>query len=170
MQQDVRHIKQLQTMLRVIAAATGDIPTVIPDGIYGPRTAESVRAFQRAAGLPVTGQADAATWNRIQYAYEKLQGEVQEPAPLRIQLNLPPIGPGSDNAHIHLMQAMLRTLAGHYGNFPLLTVTGVYDAPTVAAVRSLQTCCGLPVTGAVDRATWLRLVSLYRLASGAGNF
>ena len=32
------------------------------DGQYGAGTANAVRAFQSAAGLPVTGQVDAATW------------------------------------------------------------------------------------------------------------
>lgn len=35
------------------------------DGWYGPVTAATVRAFQAANGLPVTGQVDRATWNAL---------------------------------------------------------------------------------------------------------
>ncbi len=35
---------------------------VVVDGDYGPGTTQAVRAVQRAAGLPATGEVDAATW------------------------------------------------------------------------------------------------------------
>lgn len=35
------------------------------DGWFGPVTAATVRAFQQANGLPVTGRVDQATWNRL---------------------------------------------------------------------------------------------------------
>ncbi|QFP78041.1 peptidoglycan-binding protein [Deinococcus sp. AJ005] len=35
------------------------------DGWYGPATTQTVRVFQRAAGLPITGAVDRATWNRL---------------------------------------------------------------------------------------------------------
>ena len=57
-------IRSLQTMLRVIAEDDPRLPTVVPDGIYGPATMQSVTAFQRLYGLPVTGIADQTTWDR----------------------------------------------------------------------------------------------------------
>jgi peptidoglycan hydrolase-like protein with peptidoglycan-binding domain len=36
--------------------------TIGVDGAFGAGTASAVRAFQTAAGLPVTGEVDAATW------------------------------------------------------------------------------------------------------------
>lgn len=35
------------------------------DGWYGPVTAATVRAFQGANGLPVTGRVDEATWKLL---------------------------------------------------------------------------------------------------------
>ncbi|GGS29785.1 peptidoglycan-binding domain-containing protein [Deinococcus knuensis] len=35
------------------------------DGWFGPVTADAVRAFQSASGLPVTGRVDRATWDRL---------------------------------------------------------------------------------------------------------
>ena len=39
----------------------------------------------------------------------------------------------------------------------------------VAAVRQLQTLCGLPANGSVDQTTWDHLCKLYALASGDGD-
>ena len=58
-------IRSLQTMLRVIAEDDPGLPTLIPDGIYGPSTMVAVPAFQRRAGLPITGISDELTWDRI---------------------------------------------------------------------------------------------------------
>ena len=42
-----RAVTSLQTMLRVIAAQAEGLPTLIPDGIYGPETAAAVtRGFR----------------------------------------------------------------------------------------------------------------------------
>ena len=47
-------------------------------------------------------------------------------------------------------------------------ITGV-GAASVAAVRQLQTLCGLPANGSVDQTTWDHLCKLYALASGDGD-
>ena len=57
-------IRSLQTMLRVIAEDDRRLPTVVPDGIYGPSTMTAVTAFQRLYGLPITGITDQPTWAR----------------------------------------------------------------------------------------------------------
>lgn len=162
-------VLQLQTMLRVIAAYSGEIPAIIPDGKYGPKTQAAVRAFQNAVGLPVTGKVDARTWQDITAAYEKIAPLVQEPAPLRILLKRnTALERGSRNSHVHLVQAMLLALSKFYGNLPAVTVTGVYDAPTEQAIIRFQQMADLPVTGAVDLTTWNRLTELYRLTFGTG--
>ena len=45
------------------------IPTITPDGIYGPETREAVERFQSIFGLPVTGVIDFRTWYRISEIY-----------------------------------------------------------------------------------------------------
>ena len=55
-------IRSLQTMLRVLAEDDRTLPTVVPDGIYGQETITAISAFQRRAGLPVTGIANQETW------------------------------------------------------------------------------------------------------------
>ena len=62
-------VRQLQRQLNRIAQDYPAIPTLKADGIYGPRTAESVRIFQRIFGLPQTGVTDFATWYAISRIY-----------------------------------------------------------------------------------------------------
>lgn len=62
-------VRQMQEQLDAIAAVYAAIPGVIPDGVYGPATARSVREFQSVFGLPETGVVDFATWYRISHIY-----------------------------------------------------------------------------------------------------
>lgn len=163
-------IRTLQTMLRVIASIHGEIPNVIPDGIYGQQTAESVRAFQRATGMPITGTVDAATWRNITTAYEYYAVEAVEPVPLRIILERNDyIGIDRQNTHTYLVQAMIAALSTHYQNIPPVPVTGQYNRQTEQAVQTLQRCFRLPETGRITRRDWKQLVGLYRLTIGNGR-
>lgn len=60
---------QLQEQLDAIATVYTAMPRVNPDGIYGPKTAQAVRAFQSIFGLPVTGVTDFTTWYKISHIY-----------------------------------------------------------------------------------------------------
>ena len=62
-------VRQLQNQLNRIARNYPAIPTISADGIYGPRTAEAVRTFQRIFNLPQTGVTDYATWYEISDIY-----------------------------------------------------------------------------------------------------
>lgn len=62
-------VRQLQTELNRIARNYPALPTISTDGIYGSRTSDSVRTFQRIFGLPVTGVTDYATWYKISDIY-----------------------------------------------------------------------------------------------------
>lgn len=58
-------VLQLQNQLNRIARNYPAIPVIAADGIYGPRTAEAVSAFQKIFNLPATGVTDYATWYEI---------------------------------------------------------------------------------------------------------
>lgn len=62
-------VRQLQQQLDAVATVYTAIPRVTPDGIYGPATEASVRAFQSVFGLPQTGVVDFATWYKISHIY-----------------------------------------------------------------------------------------------------
>ncbi len=62
-------VRQLQRQINRIARNYPALPPISVDGIYGPRTAESVRIFQGIFGLPQTGVTDFATWYAISRIY-----------------------------------------------------------------------------------------------------
>ncbi len=63
------NVRTLQRQLNRIARDYPAIPTINVDGIYGPRTSESVRIYQGIFGLPQTGVTDFATWYSISRIY-----------------------------------------------------------------------------------------------------
>lgn len=67
-------VRQLQEQLNLIGDYYNAIPTLSTDGIYGERTAEAVRQFQRINNMPQTGVVDFPTWYRISDRYVRLSG------------------------------------------------------------------------------------------------
>lgn len=51
-------------LLQLGLARAGYSPGAV-DGIFGPKTEAALRQFQKAAGLPVTGKSDRATWQAL---------------------------------------------------------------------------------------------------------
>ena len=62
-------VMQIQEQLNRIAQNYPAIPKIAADGIYGPKTAESVRTFQRIFNLPQSGITDYPTWYKISEIY-----------------------------------------------------------------------------------------------------
>ena len=159
-------ILDLQQMLRVIYPDN----TLNLDGVYGKETEAEVRRFQNEHGLPATGVVDLATWDAIRAAYFYELVHLEEAEPLRIVLQPHQVlAAGTDNVHMLLVQALLKSLGRYYQNMPGLRVTGLHDPQSVQAIRWFQTQAGLPVSGDVDKHTWQRLAKQYRLTVGDGT-
>lgn len=62
-------IKMLQKQLNRIGKNYPAIPKISEDGIYGPKTANAVKTFQKIFYLPQTGNTDYATWYEISNIY-----------------------------------------------------------------------------------------------------
>ncbi len=62
-------VMQMQEQLARISRSYPAIPTITPDGIFGPATREAVEKFQSVFGLPVTGVVDYRTWYKISEIY-----------------------------------------------------------------------------------------------------
>lgn len=159
-------IRALQTMLRTIAQTDPEQINVIPDGVYSGQTADAVRSFQENKGLPPTGTADQATWDKIVEAYRPARTEAAPAEPIYITLNPgQTFRQGDRHHHINLIQAMLYLLNQVYPQFPSVNITGVYDAETEAAVLLLQQLSNLPANGILDKTTWKHLVLHHALAA-----
>ena len=75
-------VRLLQIWLNRLAEVGSVLPRLTEDGIYGEKTAEAVRAWQRIAGLDPTGVTASYTWDSISSAYRSLEeGKFGDPAP-----------------------------------------------------------------------------------------
>lgn len=159
-------VRSLQTMLRVIAEDDPSLPTVIPDGIYGPATMIAVTAFQRKAGIPVTGITDDNTWTRIAEAYEPALIRVGKAEPIEILLEPGEIILiGQRSPYVYLLQGILAQLSADYEMIRLPALTGTLDANTSDALRAFQVLADLPPTGTLDRITWQHLSRQFTLSA-----
>ncbi len=160
-------ILELQNMLRVISQVNGSIPLVNPDGIFGPKTEDAVRAFQKTVGLPANGIVDFATWDAIFRSYMHASQ----------QISLRPIQPfpsgnyqiksGERSDIVLFVQLMLSALAVGLEIFEEIEPSGLYDDKTEEAIGKFQTMYALPSDGIVDYKTWNALAESY--ANIVGN-
>lgn len=128
-----------QALLNGAGMTSDDGLPLIPDGRFGVRTTQAISSFQETRGLTVSGLLDASTWNALLPL-----------APLATLLPLDPVPQGPPIARAQ--SALNRVSDG-----PALTVTGVLDAATAAALTTFQTTRFLLPTGGLDPATWLAL-------------
>ena len=159
-------IRSLQTMLRVIAEDDDSLPTVVPDGIYGPSTMIAVTAFQRREGLPITGIANQETWEQIVAAYEPALTRVDKAEPIEILLEPGQvILLGESSPYIYLAQSMLTQLSKDSDRIRRPEHTGILDPDTFRALKAFQLLAGLPETGTLDRITWKHLARQFTLSA-----
>ena len=157
-------VRSLQTMLRVISEDGGKIPTVVPDGIYGPTTMRSVSTFQRLHGLPVTGITDQATWEKIVSEFEPANIRVGKAAPIEIIMDPGQVFIlGDSSPYIYLLQSMLTQLSNDHYTIDAPGHSGILDSGTSRSLRDFQRLAGLPVTGEMDKITWKHLVNQFTL-------
>ncbi|HXH14284.1 MAG TPA: peptidoglycan-binding domain-containing protein [Alphaproteobacteria bacterium] len=116
------------------------------DGILGPRTARTLRNYQRDYGLPVTGTLNAQTRRELLGAERTAVPEDWRQTPTATGRLL-------TEGEIQVAEQNLAELGFDPG-----LVDGIFTAQTEAAVRAFQERRGLPVTGILDSTTQQRLL------------
>jgi len=157
----------IQTSINRIAQNYPAIPKVpAVDGIFGPKTAASVREFQSIFGLTSDGIVGPATW----YALVRLYTAVTSLSELRSQgqqfysINWSPPGGlsvGDTSDKVKLLQYMLSVLSAHISTIPPVTIDGIFGQQTKAAVLAAQRRFNLPETGSVGAQTWDAIYDQY---------
>lgn len=157
-------IRSLQIMLRVLAENDSALPTVIPDGIYGPSTMHAVSAFQRQNGLPVTGITDQKTWDAIVAVYEIAIIQIDKAEPIEILLDPGQVfRRGSTSPYIYLLQSMLTQLSNDHPSITSPGHSGMMDDTTIQSLMDFQKLAGLPESGDFDKLVWKHLVNQFTL-------
>jgi peptidoglycan hydrolase-like protein with peptidoglycan-binding domain len=106
--------------------------TIAVDGFFGSATEAAVQVFQRQAGIQATGQVGETTWTALVVRIE----------------------PGISGEAVKALQRQLNEKRASG-----LSVTGAYDAATVAALRAFQRHAGLTVNGIAGPLTWRYLIA-----------
>ena len=163
-------VANLQRYLRQLAYHTPEIRQVPVDGIFESATRNSLSDYQRYVGLPVTGVADRATWERLYADYLDSLAFYAPPAAVAL-FHRNPVGYYLDVGAVGIDVAALQYMLDELTLLYLLTppeITGKYDTATADAVRAFQEYAMLPVTGRVDILTWNAITDRYNaLPTGA---
>ena len=155
---------ELQQRLRNISKVHKDVPSVIPDGIFGDETENAVRAFQRKFGFSETGVVDFEIWDRINEEGKKALFVLSDPNQvISIKNEDLPLVIGQIGREVHTLNLMLRRLGELYSNFRFENTGDEFTAETEREVRKWQKVIGHDITGEVDKLTWNRLAEHYLL-------
>lgn len=163
-------IRQIQMMLREISFYDDSIERVIPDGIYGQQTENSVKSFQRKNNLYETGEVDNDTWDKITEEYNRIYRENKRQVPIVVIEDFSlPIKSGDAAVSLYVIQAMMLALATQLSNLDVVEVTGIYDARTQSAAEKIMIISGLEPKGEIDREFVNALTELYSQFVSADN-
>lgn len=158
-------ISEIQGYLNGISYYNPKIPRIIPDGIYGRESEITVRAFQQEYGLPVNGQINKVTWNKIVEVYKNLV----TPEPERIyvfQSKNSVLRQGDKGYDVTLLQIMLNLILEHSSyNLPKINTSGFFDNATVKAVKEFQRIIMAAQTGYVNVKTWNMITRVFNYMS-----
>ncbi len=156
---------EFQGYLRNISRYDSDIPTIIPDGIFGEETTASVKTFQRKHGLSETGTVNFETWTKLTEENRKAVFFFSDPiqtAPIKNE-DLP-LREGKETPLNYNLNLMLSQLGRRYENFSIIEVSSYFTSETAEQVRFFQKAIDVPVTGIVDKETWNSLSRLYLIS------
>ena len=161
-------VKSVQVRLNRISSNYPAIPKILEvNGVYGGSTEDAVRVFQRIFNLTDDGVVGKATWYRIQQVYNAVKRlseldsegltleEISRQFPEELSL-------GSRGNGVRVVQYLLRYVANFDDRIPPISVDGIYGERTASAVRAFQEIYGLPITGAMNEATYSALYDVYR--------
>ena len=157
-------VRSLQTFLRELSRYYNSIPPVIPDGIYGTQTRDSVKAFQKTFFLEETGEVNNDTWDKIVEAYSFLIAATSEPKCVKIYPSADYIIDLNDESeHLRALQSMIYGISAKFNNITSPEITGKHDEKSVQAIKDIQVISNLEPTGIVDRFVFDVIADMYEI-------
>ncbi len=157
----------LQNELNRISGNYPAIPQIRNDnGVFNTETEKSVREFQRAFDLPVTGIVDKSTWYAIKRYYvavKKLTELISEGVSYtEAQVEYSDeLSEGMSGIGVGTIQYYLNFIGYFNPTLPQLPLDNFFGDSTKTAVTEFQRFYGLDPTGVIDRATWNKIRQIY---------
>lgn len=151
-------VKVVQFFLNFISQFNDSMDSVDEDGIFGPKTRNSVVAFQRETGLSPDGIVGPQTSTKLLEVYEGIIATLPDQ-----YLHYPGyfITTGAKGRIVRQLQTYLRKIAQNDPRIPIVTVDGIFGPSTERAVKEFQATEDLPYEGTVGPATWSAIVRRY---------
>ncbi|MCI8777202.1 MAG: peptidoglycan-binding protein [Oscillospiraceae bacterium] len=160
-EQKRKHIKEIQRYIYNISHHNKRVPTIMPDGIYGPQTTAAVGSFQREYDLPVTGETDDKTWSKLVEVYFDVNNDtvLLEVFPENFELF-----PGDEGIVVYIIQVILESLKRRFEDIPEIVINGVFDKDTQSAINSFKEIAGVESKHpGIDIETWNKLASGFNM-------
>jgi len=159
-------VRLMQLFLNRIYANFSAIPVMIPNGIFGSETTESVKTFQNAFNLIENGIIGKDTWYEIVRIYVAVT-DLASLNSLGIRISAGEIPPnvtiqvGLSGELVSKLQFLLDYISEFYPIIPTIMRTSRFSYNTETAVIEFQKNFGLVANGIVDATTWQKLYSVY---------
>ncbi|MEG1447769.1 MAG: peptidoglycan-binding protein [Oscillospiraceae bacterium] len=161
-------VQVVQYYLAVIAYFNTAIPLIEVDGYFGDETENAVRQFQYQYGLPITGEVNAQTWDKMREVYGGIisslspgyEGEKAEIYPGYI------LKKGLEDQNVQDLQTYLAFISKSYPQIPAPAITGYYGDQTYNSVLAFQNYFGLEPWGFVGPVTWSKIAQIYNQLKG----
>lgn len=148
-------VNKIQAYLNMFVDAGYITTRLTPDGIYGPRTQTAVREIQSYMRMNPDGVIGNATWDGIFELLKRLNVMTNIPvASVSYYLYL-----GDYGIAVFKMQEYLNEFAAKNPCLKSVKVDGEYGNATRMAVQQYQYLKGLPIDGAIGKATWDDIVN-----------
>jgi len=159
-------VKLIQYYVRALGCYYPDIPIIEITGYFGPETTEAVMALQTKYDIIIDGVVGIQTWAKLDRDY-------------RTKLNAIPIecfgvdniypgyilSKGMEDKNVTLIQTYLAEISKFYPNIPSVTVTGIFDDQTEAAIIAIQKnfldLTEEDILGIIGPSSWNKIAELY---------
>ncbi|MBP5155004.1 MAG: peptidoglycan-binding protein, partial [Clostridia bacterium] len=156
-------VQEMQFYLRRISRFNPLVRPVNIDGIYDADTEESVKSFQRAYRMEVSGLIDEPTWNRIVDVYNGTVVNIEEPILANGLTPYPgtPLTIGSRGEQVEYVQRLLGEISGTFKIVPYTAADGFFGSGTERAADYFAAIFGFPRNGRVDEPLWNEINRVY---------
>lgn len=137
------------------------------DGVFGPETEASVKAFQKTFNLTQDGIVGKVTWYKIKEIYNgvKQLSELSSEG-IRLEDVTPPypvggVAKGDYGIAVQVVQYYISAIGYFNDAVPVIDIDGVFGNVTENAVKQFQSQYGLEADGVVGADTWAKMQEIY---------